>query len=57
MSSLSQQALFPSSADESNGIEDARFVRFVADDGTVDYRATYTAFNGVQDRPSAAHQP
>jgi predicted GH43/DUF377 family glycosyl hydrolase len=28
------------------GIEDARFVRFVNDDGSVVYYATYTAFNG-----------
>jgi predicted GH43/DUF377 family glycosyl hydrolase len=27
-------------------MEDARFVRFVGDDGTVTYRATYTAFDG-----------
>ena len=43
---LSQQVLMPSAAEESNGLEDARFVRFVADDGTVDYRATYTAYDG-----------
>jgi predicted GH43/DUF377 family glycosyl hydrolase len=55
--SLSQQALFPSSADESNGVEDARFVRFVADDGTVDYRATYTAFNGVKIAPRLFTSP
>jgi predicted GH43/DUF377 family glycosyl hydrolase len=55
--SLSQQALFPSSADESNGVEDARFVRFVADDGSVDYRATYTAFNGVKIAPRLLTSP
>jgi predicted GH43/DUF377 family glycosyl hydrolase len=44
---LSQQLLFPSTADESNGLEDARFVRFVGDDGSVEYRATYTAFDGA----------
>lgn len=43
---LSQQVLLPSAAEESNGMEDARFVRFVAADGTVDYRATYTAYDG-----------
>jgi predicted GH43/DUF377 family glycosyl hydrolase len=43
---LSQQVLLPSSADESDGMEDARFLRFVADDGTVEYRATYTAYDG-----------
>ncbi len=43
---LSERAIFPVSPNESNGIEDARFVRFVEDDGTVIYYATYTAFNG-----------
>jgi len=28
------------------GIEDARFVRFIGDDGTVTYYATYTAYDG-----------
>ena len=31
---------------ESNGLEDARFVRFVDDDGSVTYLATYTAYDG-----------
>jgi predicted GH43/DUF377 family glycosyl hydrolase len=43
---LSERIIFPVSANESNGIEDARFVRFVDDDGTVTYYATYTAYNG-----------
>ena len=43
---LSERILFPVSDNESNGIEDARFVRFVDDDGTVTYCATYTAYNG-----------
>jgi predicted GH43/DUF377 family glycosyl hydrolase len=43
---LSERILFPVSENESNGIEDARFVRFVDDDGTVTYCATYTAYNG-----------
>lgn len=43
---LSQRIIFPVSANESNGIEDARFVRFVEDDGAVCYYATYTAYNG-----------
>ena len=44
--SLSQRIIFPFSANESNGIEDARFVRFVEDDGSACYYATYTAYNG-----------
>jgi predicted GH43/DUF377 family glycosyl hydrolase len=43
---LSERIIFPVSVNESNGIEDARFVRFVDDDGTVTYYATYTAYNG-----------
>ena len=44
---LSQRVLLPSAAEESNGMEDARFPRFVDADGTVDYRATYTAYDGT----------
>ena len=43
---VSERVIFPVSQSESQGIEDARFVRFVEDDGTVTYYATYTAFNG-----------
>lgn len=43
---LGERIIFPVSANESNGIEDARFVRFVDDDASVIYRATYTAYNG-----------
>lgn len=44
--SVSERILFPVSSNESNGIEDARFVRFTDDDGMVMYYATYTAYNG-----------
>jgi predicted GH43/DUF377 family glycosyl hydrolase len=43
---VSERILFPVSENESNGIEDARFVRFVEEDGSVMYYATYTAYNG-----------
>ena len=43
---ISERIIFPVSANETNGIEDARFVRFVDDDGAVMYYATYTAYNG-----------
>lgn len=43
---ISERIIFPVSPNESNGIEDARFVRFIEDDGTVMYYATYTAYNG-----------
>jgi predicted GH43/DUF377 family glycosyl hydrolase len=45
-STISERIIFPVSPNESNGIEDARFVRFVDDDGSVTYYATYTAYNG-----------
>ena len=45
-SAISERIIFPVSPNESNGIEDARFVRFVDDDGGVTYYATYTAYNG-----------
>lgn len=43
---INERIIFPVSINESNGIEDARFVRFVDDDDTVTYYATYTAYNG-----------
>ena len=43
---MSERIIFPVSANETNGIEDARFVRFTDDDGSVLYCATYTAYNG-----------
>ena len=45
-SKVSQRVLFPSAPSQSNGIEDARFVRFQNDDGTFTYYATYTAYDG-----------
>lgn len=43
---MSERIIFPVSTNESNGIEDARFVRFTDDDGSIIYYATYTAYNG-----------
>ena len=48
---LSERVIFPVSENESSGIEDARFVRFVDDDGSVTYYATYTAYNGFDILP------
>ena len=45
-SRLSERVLFPVTPSQSNGIEDARFVRFQHDDGTRTYYATYTAYDG-----------
>ena len=43
---LSERIIFPVSSNESNGMEDARFVRFVHEDGNAMYYATYTAYSG-----------
>ena len=43
---LSERILFPATPSQSNGIEDARFVRFRNDDGSYIYYATFTAFDG-----------
>jgi len=43
---MAERIIFPVSSNESNGMEDARFVRFVEDDGSAIYYATYTAYNG-----------
>ncbi|MDD5594481.1 MAG: glycosidase, partial [Candidatus Margulisbacteria bacterium] len=48
---ISERVIFPLSQNESNGVEDARFVRFVDDDGSVTYYATYTAYNGREILP------
>lgn len=44
--SLDERVIFPVTSNESNGIEDARFVRFVEDDGSARYYAPYTAYDG-----------
>lgn len=48
---LSQRILFPGTPAQSNGIEDARFVRFQDDDGPDFYYATFTAYDGQTIRP------
>lgn len=50
-SALSDRVIFPEGPTESNGMEDARFVRFTHDDQTVTYYATYTAFDGFKVLP------
>jgi predicted GH43/DUF377 family glycosyl hydrolase len=44
---VSERLLWPHAPAESHGMEDARFVRFVDDDGTATFYATYTAFDGI----------
>lgn len=43
---LSERVLFPVTPSQRNGIEDARFVHFLNDDGSRTYYATYTAYDG-----------
>lgn len=45
-SDISERVIYPISESESNGIEDARFVRFTKEDGSQKFYATYTAYNG-----------
>ncbi|MCG8509626.1 MAG: hypothetical protein MI741_10415, partial [Rhodospirillales bacterium] len=43
--------IFPSSENESQGIEDVRLTRFIDDDGEATYFGTYTAYNGFRILP------
>lgn len=54
---MSERIIFPVSSNESNGIEDARFVRFTEDDGSMMYYATYTAYNGRSILPQFIETP
>jgi len=53
----SQRVLFPSAPNQSNGIEDARFVRFQNDDGSFTYYATYSAYDGKIALPQLLETP
>jgi predicted GH43/DUF377 family glycosyl hydrolase len=54
---LSQRVLLPVTAGESNGIEDARFVIYTNDDGTIEYKASYTAYDGRSIAPRLILSP
>jgi predicted GH43/DUF377 family glycosyl hydrolase len=56
-SDLGQRVLAPAADEERHGMEDARFTRFAADDGTVEYRATYTAYDGQRIAPRLLISP
>ena len=43
---ISERVIFPVSQNESRGIEDARFVKFIDGNQEITYYATYTAYNG-----------
>lgn len=54
---LGQRVLLPAAVEEHHGMEDARFVRFTADDGATEYRATYTAYDGRDIAPRLITSP
>jgi len=47
-SAISERVIFPAGPNETRGMEDARFVRFVHANGTATYYATYTAYDGFE---------
>jgi predicted GH43/DUF377 family glycosyl hydrolase len=56
-SRVSERVLFPFTPSQSNGIEDARFVRFAKEDGSYTYYATYTAYDGKLILPQFIETP
>jgi len=48
---LGERVIFPITPPQRNGIEDARLVRSVEDDGEATYFATYTAYSGREIAP------
>ncbi len=56
-SRVSERVIFPTSPTQTNGIEDARFVRFRHDDGGHVYYATYTAYDGKLILPQLLETP
>lgn len=50
-SAISERVIFPISATEQGGIEDARFVKFTDENGEITYYATYTAYDGMNILP------
>jgi predicted GH43/DUF377 family glycosyl hydrolase len=50
-SAISERVIFPVSATEQKGIEDARFVKFTDDNGDITYYGTYTAYDGLEIMP------
>lgn len=52
---VSETVIFPILPSQRQGIEDMRMVRFVEDDGSVQYYGTYTAFSGADVRSEMLH--
>lgn len=48
---ISDRVIYPISEFERKGIEDARFIKFIEDDGQITYYATYTAYDGLMIMP------
>ncbi|MCF8357702.1 MAG: glycoside hydrolase family 130 protein [Prolixibacteraceae bacterium] len=48
---ISERVIFPVSDNEKNGIEDARFVKFIDENHETIYYATYTAYDGTSILP------
>lgn len=48
---ISERVIFPVSEEERGGVEDARYVQFRNEDGTITYYGTYTAFDGKSIMP------
>jgi len=48
---ITERAIYPVSPSQSNGLEDARFVKFTEDDGSSRYYATFTAYDGTTIMP------
>jgi predicted GH43/DUF377 family glycosyl hydrolase len=49
---ISENVIYPFMPSQGRGLEDVRLVEFTEDDGAVDYRGTFTAFNGMDVRQS-----
>ncbi len=54
---LSQMVLMPSTPQENKGVEDTRLVQFTQADGTIEYRGTYTAYDGQRIAPRLLTSP
>jgi predicted GH43/DUF377 family glycosyl hydrolase len=54
---IGERAIYPFLPSQGRGIEDARMCAFVDDDGTTDYRGTFTAFNGTETRQGVFRTP
>jgi predicted GH43/DUF377 family glycosyl hydrolase len=51
-SAIDERVILPTAPGESHGLEDLRLVRFTKVDGSVSYRGTYTAYDGVSVAPA-----